>query len=52
MSATLILLNGEVFCPGAFNPASGRHDASSKPALAAADAPMKSRRVMGCFTIF
>ena len=50
MSAMLSLLSAEVFLAADFG--SGEHEVSSNPALATAEAPMKSRRVMGCFTIF
>jgi hypothetical protein len=47
----LSLLN-ELLGAAAFWPESGLHEDSNKPAPAAAEAPMNSRRVMGGFTIF
>jgi hypothetical protein len=47
----LILLN-ELFGAVAFWPESGLHEVSNNPALATAEVPMNSRRVMDCFTIF
>jgi hypothetical protein len=48
----LILLRVEVLLVAAFWPESGLHEVNNKPAPAAAEAPMNSRRVMGCVTIF
>jgi len=52
MSAMLILLRTAPFATAAGELESGLHEVNSSPAPAAAVTPIKSRRVMGSFTIF